>query len=124
MSMPSAVLNGRAHDGGVAEVDPAARPRRRQFSAEYKLAVLAEYDAAPDGEKGSILRREGLYSSHVTEWRRARDVGAAGALESRTRGSKRHPAEVEHLLLQGVVVLVVEPERLRDVPDLDRGAHD
>ena len=95
MSMPSAVLNGRAHDGGVAVDDPAARPRRRTFSAEYKLAVLADYDAAPDGEKGSILRREGLYSSHVTEWRRARDVGALGALESRTRESKRHPAEVE-----------------------------
>jgi len=93
--MPSAVLNGRAHDGGVAVDDPAARPRRRTFSAEYKLAVLADYDAAPDGEKGSILRREGLYSSHVTEWRRARDVGALGALESRTRESKRHPAEVE-----------------------------
>jgi transposase len=95
MSMPSAVLNGRAHDGGVAEDDPAARPRRRAFSAEYKLAVLAEYDAAPEGEKGSILRRESLYSSHVTEWRRARDVGALGALEPRTRQAKRHPAEVE-----------------------------
>lgn len=95
MSMPTAVLNGRAHDGVVAEEDPAARPRRRVFSAEYKLAILAEYDGAAEGEKGSILRREGLYSSHVTEWRRARDVGALGALESRTRSSKRHPAEVE-----------------------------
>jgi len=95
MSMPTAVLNGRAHDGGVADEDPAARPRRRAFPAEYKLAILAEYDAAADGEKGSILRREGLYSSHVTEWRKARDAGALGALESRTRSAKRHPAEVE-----------------------------
>ena len=95
MSLPTAVLNGRAHDGGVADEDPAARPRRRAFTAEYKLAILAEYDAAPEGEKGSILRREGLYSSHVTEWRRARDVGALGALETRTRVSKRHPAEAE-----------------------------
>lgn len=95
MSMPSAVLNGRAHDGGVADPDPAARPRRRVFSAEFKLSVLAEYDAAPDGEKGSILRREGLYSSHVTEWRRARDAGSLQALENRARQPKRHPAEVE-----------------------------
>ena len=95
MSMPSAVLNGRAHDGGVADSDPAARPRRRVFSAEYKLSVLAEYDAAPDGEKGSILRREGLYSSHVTEWRKARVAGSLRALESRSRQAKRHPAEVE-----------------------------
>ena len=93
--MPSAVLNGRAHDGGVADSDPAARPRRRVFSAEYKLSVLAEYDAAPDGEKGSILRREALYSSHLTEWRKARAAGSLRALESRSRQAKRHPAEVE-----------------------------
>jgi len=89
------MLNGRAHDGGVADSDPAARPRRRVFSAEYKLSVLAEYDAAPDGTKGSILRREGLYSSHVTEWRKARDAGSLRALESQSRPAKRHPAEVE-----------------------------
>ena len=95
MSMPTAVTNGRAHDGGVADDDPAARPRRRVFTAEYKLAVLAEYDAAPDGEKGSILRREGLYSSHVTEWRRARDTGALDGLKTRSRQPDRHPAEIE-----------------------------
>ena len=96
MSMPIAVLNGRVHDVGVSEsVDPAARPTRRRFTAEYKLAVLAEYDAAQDGLKGSILRREGLYSSHVTEWRKARDAGAMTGLETRVKGSKRHPAEIE-----------------------------
>jgi len=95
MTMPPAVLNGRAKNDGVADPDPAARPRRRAFSAEYKLGVLADYDAAPDGEKGSILRREGLYSSHVTEWRKARDAGSLQALESRTRQPKRHPAEIE-----------------------------
>jgi transposase len=95
MSLPTAVLDGRAHDGDVPESDPAARPRRRSFSAEYKLAILAEYEAAPEGEKGVVLRREGLYSSHVTEWRQARDAGALGALEARTRQSGRHPAEVE-----------------------------
>ncbi len=95
MSMPTAVLNGRAHDDGVADGDPAARPRRRAFSAEYKLALLTEYDAAPEGVKGSILRREGLYSSHVTEWRRARDVGGLDALKTQARKPGRHPAEVE-----------------------------
>jgi transposase len=95
MSMPTAVMNGRAHDGEVAKGDPAAKPQRRTFSAEYKLAVLAEYEAAPDGEKGSVLRREGLYSSQVTEWRQARDAGLAGALGAHVRQPKRHPAEVE-----------------------------
>ena len=51
------------------------RARRRTFTAQYKLDVVAEYDAAPTGEKGAVLRREGLYSSHVIEWRRARDAG-------------------------------------------------
>src|ERR1700748_1759644 len=59
------------------------KARRRSFTAQYKLDVVAEYDAAAAGEKGAVLRREGLYSSHVTEWRRARDAravgGAAGA---------------------------------------------
>ena len=52
------------------------RARRRTFTAQYKLDVVAEYDAAAAGEKGAVLRREGLYSSHVIEWRRARDAGA------------------------------------------------
>jgi transposase len=46
------------------------------FSPEYKLMIVAEYENAPNGEKGAILRREGLYSSHVIEWTRARDAGA------------------------------------------------
>lgn len=55
--------------------DPAARPTRRSFSAAYKLAIVTEYENAPNGEKGAILRREGLYSSHIIEWTRARDAG-------------------------------------------------
>ena len=56
--------------------DPAPRPKRRTFSPEYKLRIVAEYDAAPRNEKGAVLRRERLYHSHVTEWRAARDAGA------------------------------------------------
>jgi transposase len=56
--------------------DPAPRPTRRTFSPEYKLAMVTEYENAPNGEKGVILRREGLYSSHIIEWARARDAGA------------------------------------------------
>ena len=61
------------------------RARRRSFTAQYKLDVVAEYDAAATGEKGAVLRREGLYSSHVIEWRRARDSGALAGLD-RSRG--------------------------------------
>jgi len=68
-------------DPGVPE-----KARHRRFTAQYKLDVVAEYDAAATGEKGAVLRREGLYSSHVIEWRRARDAGAlAGPARPRGR---------------------------------------
>ena len=62
------------------------RARRRSFTAQYKLEVLAAYDAAGPGEKGAILRREGLYSSHIVDWRRSRDRGSlAGPARPRGR---------------------------------------
>jgi hypothetical protein len=73
---------GRVTDGKPADPDPEVpeRARRRTFTAKYKLEVLAAYEAAEPGEKGAILRREGLYSSHIVEWRRARDAGALGVV--------------------------------------------
>ena len=84
-------------DDGV--VSPRSdRPKRRTFTAEYKTQVLAEYDAADHGERGAILRREALYSSHITEWRKAAQAGAATALGPRTRGSRdRRDREIEQL---------------------------
>jgi transposase len=59
------------------------RPRRRSFTAEYKTRILAEYDAAPRGQRGAILRREGLYDSHLIHWRKAAAAGATNALSPR-----------------------------------------
>jgi transposase-like protein len=65
------------------------RPRRRTFTAQDKLRILAETDrAANTGGIGAILRREGLYSSILTDWRRQRDAGAFGALVPARRGRK------------------------------------
>lgn len=81
-------------DDGV--VSPRAdRPKRRTFTAEYKQQVLKEYDAADHGERGAILRREGLYSSHLTEWRKAAEAGAATALSP--KGRDRRDKEIEQL---------------------------
>jgi len=82
-----------AGDAGRVTGDRQERPdpevpekaRRRTFTAQYKLEVLAAYDAAGPGEKGAILRREGLYSSHLVDWRRSRDSGALAGL-ARPRG--------------------------------------
>ena len=60
----------------------ADRPRRRSFTAQYKLDILTEYDAADPAARGVLLRREGLYSSHLSEWRKARDSGALGGSSS------------------------------------------
>src|SRR4029453_8047258 len=72
------------------------RARRRTFTAKYKLEVLAAYDAAPDGEKGAVLRREGLYSSHITEWRKARDAGGLAGLAA-PRGRKRRDPQADEI---------------------------
>jgi len=59
--------------------DPAARPVRRSFTAEYRARVVAEYEAAPHGSKAAVLRREGLYQSQIREWTIARDAVTRGA---------------------------------------------
>ena len=65
----------------------ADRPKRRRFTAAYKLEILAEYDQLTDsGERGALLRREGLYHSHVQQWRAARDQGALQALTDKPTG--------------------------------------
>ena len=73
------MLNPLAQDpsAGVG-VDPAPKPTRRSFTADYRARVLAEYEAAPHGEKSAVLRREGIYQSQVAEWARARDAAAEG----------------------------------------------
>ena len=87
----------------AAPPDPelVERARRRRFSAEYKLRILREADACnKPGEIGALLRREGLYSSLLTEWRRQRERGSLEALE-RPRGRlKADPREAQIAGLQ------------------------
>jgi transposase len=69
---PVGSAGGPGDDPG--SVDPAAKPVRRSFTAEYRARVVAEYTAAPHGEKSAVLRREGLYQSQIREWTDARDA--------------------------------------------------
>jgi transposase len=78
------------------------RPRRRTFTASDKLRILRQADEAEPGGIGAILRREGLYSSLLTDWRRQRDAGAYEALKAIRRGPKvasNHPLAAEHAQL-------------------------
>lgn len=91
------------HDDLVATTssDPSesgpGRPKRRTFTAEYKLAILEEYEqAATAAERGALLRRERLLTSHISEWRKARRGGALKALEPGKRKPARSAAELEN----------------------------
>lgn len=107
MVMPSTdtTVNSSAHAiSAPSWVDPEVleKPERRQFSAAYKLQILQETDSCEAGQIGAILRREGLYSSHLTCWRRQRQQGQMAALTEHKRGRRPEPvnplaAEVERL---------------------------
>ena len=78
----TSMVAGR-HAVPVSEpVDPEVpeRASRRTFTAQYKARILAEYDRCDSGAKGALLRREGLYSSMISEWRKQRDQGALRGL--------------------------------------------
>ena len=85
------------------ETEVSSKARRRRFSGKYKRKILKEAAACTKpGEIGALLRREGLYSSHLVEWRRARDSGALAGLAPRKRGPA---AKVPHPLERKVVEL-------------------
>ena len=94
---PMSTTKGNGHRAPSTEVVPKAK--RRRFSAAYKLRILEEVERSP-GQTGTILRREGLYSSHLSKWRQDRRNGSLKALAKKKRGPKGKSAaelEVEQL---------------------------
>jgi transposase-like protein len=95
-----------ARAGDPERATSPERPKRRTFAAEYKLRVVREADAAlasgVEGAVGELLRREGLYSSHLTTWRRERDEGQLAGLTPKKRGRKpqQNPLAEEYARLQ------------------------
>ena len=81
-------------------VDPEvkARVRRRRFSADYKRRILAEADQCQHGELGALLRREGLYHSHLSTWRSQQE---RGELSGKRRGAKANPDASKVKQLEG-----------------------
>ena len=96
-----------------SDVEVRPKRRRRRFTAQYKLRVLEAVDAcSQSGEVGALLRREGLYSSHLTDWRRQREQGALAAL-AKQRGRKPK-SDADKALTQEVARLRREVERLEE----------
>ena len=88
------------------------KPARRRFSAEYKLRILAEADRCTElGQIGEVLRREGLYSSHLSNWRSQRDEGVLAGLKPKRRGRK---AKSKNPLAEDNAKLQRENRRLKE----------
>jgi len=100
MSIADVIAARSGQDGTVAASDGprAGRPRRRVFTADYKLRVLEEYENAESArERAALLRREGIYTSSISEWRRARDAASGEAIpESRPGRPARDAAGAEN----------------------------
>jgi transposase len=92
----------RAHAGRMNDPDPEVpeRAKRRSYPAKYKLEILAEYETLDRDGKGALLRREGLYTSLLAEWRKQRDRGALEALAARPGRPPADPVERENARLR------------------------
>ena len=92
---PPTATVGVVHLEGIERPDPEvpAKAQRRRFSAQYKKKILEEADVckASPGAMGALLRREGLYSSHLTTWRKQREKGELNGLAPKKRGRKAKP---------------------------------
>ncbi len=94
-------MSATTFEGVSSRPDPEVRPERRSYPAKYKLEILAEMDAAESkSERGEILRREGLYSSLISEWRKQRDRGALEAMSQKRPGPKGDPVRAENARLR------------------------
>ena len=97
MLQPLAPRPGLSDAAPMPDPEVRGRPARRRFTAEYKLRIVEAANAASEpGEVGALLRREGLYSSHLVDWRRQYRLGALSSL-ARPRGRpKPHPLAAEN----------------------------
>jgi transposase-like protein len=91
-----------SHAGRVTDPNPEVpeRAKRRSYSAKYKLEILAEYEGLDRDAKGALLRREGLYTSLISEWRKQRDRGALEALAAKAGRRPLDPVERDNARLR------------------------
>jgi transposase-like protein len=88
-------INTKSENSAVNDPEVTLRPVRRTFTAAYKQAILEECEMCASGGIGMILRREGLYGSHLTQWRKQRIERGTAGLEPRRRGPRPQPDRVE-----------------------------
>ena len=114
---------GSAAARAAPDPEVEAKPKRRKFTAAYRLRILEEADRCQNpGEIGQLLRREGLYSSHLSSWRKARRQGSLASLAPKKRGVKakaRNPLEPKVRQLEAKVArLEAELEKAHTILDV------
>jgi transposase-like protein len=122
----STPLIERAQNEDVTDddIDPAAPPKRRTFTPEQKLAILAAYDEVTGpGAKGAYLRQQGIYSSHISEWRKARDAGSLAGLDGKPKGSRSTDKKEVDRLRKKNERLEAELEKTRTALDIMGKVH-
>ena len=91
----------RSRPGGIPDPQVPEKKSPRRFTTQYKIKILKELDAATQpGQKGAILRREGLYSSSIVDWRRKREQGQLQGLSPKKRGSASRSKDPSHKRVQ------------------------
>lgn len=93
-------INQALEQPEVETTEVPAKPQRRKFTTDYKLRVLREADQCRNGELGALLRREGLYSSMLAQWRKDRAAGVLISRSERKRGRKPNPEVKAYAHLQ------------------------
>ena len=90
------VSNNNQAQNSIPDPEVSGKATRRRFTAQYKIRILQEADNCTDfGQIGSLLRREGLYASSLTTWRRQKERGALDALSAKRRGPKKKKTDIE-----------------------------
>lgn len=124
---------------GTPGSEVTERAQRRRFTAEYKRSIVERYDALGRGEQGALLRREGLYSSHIDAWRKLREAGVLTGLATKRRGPKaktppaddrekaelkRKVARLERKLKQAETIIEIQKKVAQALKELDETPED
>src|SRR5579862_2234175 len=103
VTMPGSLVGDAGRVEDVPDPQVPERARRRTYTAKYKAEILAEYDAADREGRGALMRREGLYSSLISEWRKQRDKGGLEALGKARGRPPADPVERENARMKAQV---------------------
>ena len=119
---------------GSTSSEVTEKAQRRRFGGEYKGRIVEQYDALSRGERGTLLRREGLYSSHIDAWRKQREAGVLSGLATKRRGPsakestavdrengqlRRQVARLERKLKQAQTIIEIQKKVARALDDLE-----